>query len=302
MGRLPDSRQADEEALWRARALLAADPRNNEVAFDRVQAGHSLAVVERGLGNYPSGRDIESEAIQVLDGLLKRDPANIRWRQWRVRMQSTLATLLVKLAAANPALQPQVLPAMRMAYRLARENVERNPGDNRLVDDLVIMTDRLARQLGSLGRPTEGLSLVDETRSYANQLVQSDPDVLRNRIVQGNVLQLQGEFLMQAGRYEEADQVLAEADRLSADASARWPDDMELLDDRATTLSHRATLAIRRGDLQSARQRCRLGLGLAEAILQKSGRTLSVESLGNLKAQARQLGIPDNLAPDRPER
>ena len=58
---------------------------------------------------------------------------------------------------------------------------------------------------------------------------------------------------------------------------------MELLDDRATTLSHLATLAIRRGDLQAARQRCLLGLGLAEAILQKSGRMFPVEALGNLK-------------------
>jgi tetratricopeptide (TPR) repeat protein len=217
-------------------------------------------------------------------------------------MQSTLATLLVKLAADNPALQPQVLPAMRLAYRLARENVERNPGDNRLVDDLVIMTDRLARHLGSLGRPSEGLSLVDETQRHANLLVQSDPDVLRNRIVQGNVVQLQGELLMQAGRYEEADRILAEAERLSAAASARWPDHMELLDDRATTLSHLATLAIRRGDLQAARQRCLLGLGLAEAILQKSDRMFPVEALGNLKAQARRLGLADNPPPDRADR
>ena len=59
LGRLPDARQADEEALWRAQELLAADPRNNELAFDRVQAGHSLAVVARGLANYPFGRNIE---------------------------------------------------------------------------------------------------------------------------------------------------------------------------------------------------------------------------------------------------
>ena len=299
MGRLPDSRQADAEALACAQALLAADPRNNEVAFDRVQAGHSLAVVERSLGNYPHGRDIESEAIQVLDGLLKREPANIRYRQWRVRMQSTLATLLVKLAAANPALQPQVLPAMRLAYRLASENVQRNPGDNRLVDDLVIMTDRLARQLGPLGRTTEALALVNESRSYADQLVQADPAVLRNHILQANVMQLQGELLMESRRFAEADAVLAVAEQSSADASARWPDDMELMDDRATTLSYRATLAIKRGDLQAARQRCRLGLGLAEAILERSGRTYTVEALGNLKAQARQLGLPDSLAPAR---
>ena len=135
---------------------------------------------------------------------------------------------------------------MRLAYRLARENVERNPGDNRLVDDLVIMTDRLARHLGSLGRHRRAVP-GGRDPVHANLLVQSDPDVLRNRIVQGNVVQLQGELLMQAGRYEEADRILAEAERLSAAALARWPDDMELLDDRATTLSHLATLAIRRG-------------------------------------------------------
>ena len=299
MDRLADSRQADEEALGRAQALFAADPQNNEVAFDRVQAGHSLAVVERDLGNYSSGRDIESEAIQVLDGMLKRDPANVRWRQWRVRTQSTLATLLVKLAAGNPALQPQVLPATRLAHRLASENVERNPGDNRLVDDLVIMTDRLALELSARGRSAEGLILMNESRSYVDQLVQSDPSVLRNRLLQANVVELQGELLMGARRFEEADRVLTTADRLLADASARWPEDMELANDRVTTLSDRATLAIRRGDLPAARQVCRLGLDLSESMLRKRGPTFTVESLGNLRAQARQVGLPDIGAPTR---
>lgn len=302
MGRLPEARQADEEALTRSEALLTADPQNNEVAFDRVQAGHSLAVVERELGNFPSGRAIESEAIQVLDGMLKRDPANVRWRQWRVRMQSTLSTLLVKLAPDNPVLQPQVVPAMRLAYQLARENVERNPGDNRLVDDLVIMTDRLARQLGSIGRPAEGLALVEESRSRADRLVEGDPAVLRNRLLQANVMQLQGELLMEAHRFADADSVLAEAERSSADASERWPDDMELMDDRVTTLSYRVTLAIRKGDLQAARQRCRLGLSLADAILQKSGRKFTVEALRDLRAQAGQLGLPEVRTSAEPER
>ena len=293
IGRLPDARDADREALERTRALAVADPRNNEIAFDRVQAGHSLAVVERDLGNYPIGWDIETEAIQLLDGMLKGDPANIRWRQWRVRMQSTLATLLVKLAASSPALAPQVFPAMRLAYQLARENVERNPGDNRLVDDFVIMTDRLARQLNAMGRPIEGLALLQDSRSHAERLVQTDPAVLRNHLVHVTVLQLQGELLMHAGRYAEADGILAVAERSSADASSRWPGDMELMDDRVTVLSSRVTLAIRRGDLEAARQRCRLGLELADDILKKSGRTFTVEALQDLRMQAGQLGIPD---------
>jgi serine/threonine protein kinase len=302
MGRLSGARQADAEALTRAEALLAANSRDTEIAFDRVQGGHSLAVVERDLGNYPAARDIESEAIEVLDGMLKHDPANIRWRQWRVRTQSTLSTLLVKLASRNPTLEPQVLPAMRLAYQLARENVERNPGDNRLVDDLVIMTDRLARQLGSVGRAVEGLALMDESRSHAVRLVQVDPDVSRNRLLQENILQLQGELLMEAGRFAEADGVLAEAERSAADASTRWPDNMELQNDRVTTLSYRVTLAIRRGEYQAARQRCRLGLSLAQDILQKSSGTFTVDALRDLRAKGRQLGLADSLSPATPAR
>jgi serine/threonine protein kinase len=292
-GRLPYARTADSEALRHAEALLAADPRDNEIAFDRVQAGHSLSVVERNLGNHQSGLDLETESIQVLDGMLQRDPANIRWRKWRVRMQSTLSTLLVKLAANNKALEPRVLPAMRLAYQLARENVERNPGDNTLVDDLVIMADRLARQLGSIGRPVEGLALAGDCRFLADQLVQADPDVLRNRILQASVMQLQGELLMEASRFAEADGVLAAAEQSSAEASTRWPGEMELMNDRVTTLSYRVTLAIRNGDLQAARQRCRLALDLAAAIREKSGPTFVVEALRDLKAKARQLGLPD---------
>ncbi len=299
MSRLPDAREADAEALRATQTLVAANPRDNEIAFDRVQAGHSLAVVERELGNYSSGRDIEIAAIQVLDGMLKGDPANTRWRQWRVRMQSTLATLLIKLAATDKALEPQVFPAMRLAYQLARENVERNPGDNRLVDDFVIMTDRLARQLNAAGRPGEGLALLDESRLHADRLVQTDPAVLRNRVVHVNVLQLQGELLMNASRYAEADDVFAVAEQSSADASSRWPDDMGLMNDRVSVLSSRVTLAIRRGDLEAARQRCRLGLELADDILKKSGRTFTVEALQDLRVQAGQLGIPDGSEPGR---
>ncbi len=157
-GKLADARAADGEALQRAEELLAADPGNDEVAFDRVQAGHSLAVVERGLGNYSAGWDIESKAIQVMDEMLKRHPENIRWCKWRMRMQSTAATLLLKLAEKDATLQPQVLPAMRLAYQLAKDNVARNPGDNKLVDDQIIMADRLAAHLALVGRPFEGFN------------------------------------------------------------------------------------------------------------------------------------------------
>jgi serine/threonine protein kinase len=294
MGQWPDARQADAEALTRAETLFAADPRNNEVAFDRVQAGHSLAVVERELGNYLAGRDIENAAIEVLDGMLQHDSTNIRWRQWRVRMQSTLSTLLVKLEPNNPALEPQVLPAMRLAYRLARENVERNPGDNRLVDDLVIMIDRLARRLGLLGRHVEALALLDDSRSRVVRLVQVDPDVLRNRVLQENVLQLRGELLMGAGRFAEADGVLAEAEQAAASASTRWPDHIELQIDRVNTLSDQVTLAIRRRNVQAARQRCRLGLSLAEDILEKGRGAFTIDALPELRANAHQLGISDS--------
>jgi hypothetical protein len=162
------------------------------------------------------------------------------------------------------------------------------------------MTDRVARQLGSIGRPVEGLALMDEYRSHVVRLVQVDPTVLRNRLLHENVLQLQGELLMEAGRFAEADGVLAEAERVEDEASTRWPDSMELQNDRVTTLSYRVTLAIRQGDLQAARQRCRLGLNLADDILQKSSGTFAVDALRDLRAQGRQLGLPDGLSPAGP--
>jgi tetratricopeptide (TPR) repeat protein len=291
-GKLADARGADGEALQGAEELLSADPGNDEVAFERVQSGHSLAVVERGLGNFAAGWDTESKAIRVMDGMLKRHPENIRWCKWRMRMQSTAATLLVKLAEKDPALQPQVLPAMLLAYQLAKDNVARNPGDNKLVDDQIIMADRLAAHLALIGRPADGLSLVEESRSCADQLVRADPALRRNVALQAFVVRLEGRLLMEANRLVEADKVLDEAESYAANASNRWPDDMELMDDHATALSYRVTVAMKLGDLQAARERCRLALSLAAAILRKSDGKYPVTDLAGLQDQARQLGIP----------
>jgi tetratricopeptide (TPR) repeat protein len=258
-----------------------------------VQAGHSLAVVERGLGKPAEAREIEGKAIQVLDGLLMRHPDNIRWRQWRLRMQSTEATLLLKLAETNPALRPQVLPAMRLAYELAKEDVDRNPGDNKLVDLKTVMSERLARYLGGIGRPVEGLAIAEESRADADHLVRADPALRRNLVVQENVRQLQGWLLMQANRLGDAEQVLGEADRLASDAALRWPDDMELTDDRASTLSFRVAIAMKLGDLDAAKERCRLALSVVASVLRGQGETYPIEALADLRNQAKQLGLSE---------
>jgi tetratricopeptide (TPR) repeat protein len=291
-GKLAEAREADREALQRAEELFAADPGNDELAFERVQAGHSLAVVERGLGSFAKGWDTESKAIQALDRMLKRHPDNIRWCKWRMRMQSTAATLLLKLSEKDSTLQPQVLPSMRLAHQLAKENVARNPGDNKLVDDQIIMADRLAAHLALIGRPVEGLSLVEEARSYADQLVHADPALRRNVALQATVVRLQGRLLMESNRLAEADKVLAESDRYAADALSRWPDDLELMEDHATTLSYWVTVAMKLGNFQAAREHCRGGLSVTADMLRKSDQSYPV--LAGLRDQAKQLGLTDS--------
>ena len=97
---------------------------------------------------------------------------------------------------------------------------------------------------------------------------------------------------MEANRLVEADKVLAEADRSVIAASTRWPDDMALIDDRVTTLSYWVTAEMRLGNLQAARERCRLALGLTAAILRKSDGKFPVTDLAGVRDQARQLGVP----------
>ena len=293
MVRLPDAHRADAEALQRAEQLFAGAPQSEDLAFDRVQAGHSLAVVERGLGHYAEGLEDERQAIEVLDAMLKRHPENIRWRKWRVRMQSTMATLLARLSEKDPTVREQVLPAMWQAYQLARENVERNPGDNTLVDDRVVMAARLARHLGSVGRPTEGLPLVEESLAVANELADTDPAVRRNRVLQLDVLQLKGELLMEAHRWKDAGNVLADADLDTTDVLQRWPADVEFLNDRANILLTRSVICTRLGDLQAAREHCTGGLTVVASMVHKNIQGFSVDALAGLRAQAKQLGLPD---------
>ena len=70
---------------------------------------------------------------------------------------------------------------------------------------------------------------------------------------------------------------------------------MALIDARVTTLSYRVTVAMKLGDLQAARERCRLALSLAAAILRKSDGKYPVTGLAGLRDQARQLGVPVDI-------
>jgi hypothetical protein len=229
--------------------------------------------------------------LQALESLLQNRPDNIRWRQWRIRMQSTASTLLVRLAETDPSFRPLALPALRLAHRYAQDDVDRNPGDNRLLDLETVMADRLARYLGDIGRPVEGLAAVAESRANVERLVGSNPQLARIRILEENVWQLRGRLLTQAHHVEEAERVLAEADRLTVEATSHWPADVTLLDDRTTTLSYRVTTAMKRGDWSAARERCRLALALA-ATMRARHSDYPVEALADLQHQARELGLP----------
>jgi hypothetical protein len=64
------------------------------------------------------------------------------------------------------------------------------------------------------------------------------------------------------------------------------------MEDRATTLSYRVTVAMKLGNFQAAREHCRGGLSLTADMLRKSDQQYPV--LAGLRDQAKQLGLTDD--------
>src|SRR5262249_49659139 len=120
--KLQDARRSFEDALMRADALLQRVPNDEDLIFQRAEIGNRLTAEFGMLGEVDAARDIESKSVAVLDGLIARRPENVRWRNQRIKMAVSLATLLRRAARTNPALAIQVTPAFREVYRMAREN------------------------------------------------------------------------------------------------------------------------------------------------------------------------------------
>lgn len=297
--KLQDARKSYEDALVRSDALLKRIPGDEDLIFQRANIGNRLTAEFAMLGEVEKARDVESASIAVLDSLIARHPENVRWRNQKIKMAVSIATLLRRAARANPALAPQVIPAFREVYLMARQNATQNPGHYGALDLDFVMTSRYANQLGDEGKQAEALTMDREAAQILDVLGKNDPTdhrFLSNRAINGTN---QGIRLVELERSREASAMLTKSAGLVEQIVKRWPEDAGSWNLLVTVLAYRSRAARQLGDAETARQDCRRAFDAVTKVsaLNKDGKH-AISNIDLLLTEARILGVANTTKVD----
>jgi serine/threonine protein kinase len=81
----------------------AADPQNAGAAFRQVDLYRSLGLIHGYAGHKKDSLDYLRKAVDILDGLVKRDPTNVPYTAVRAELQGRVADLLMEAGAKSEA-------------------------------------------------------------------------------------------------------------------------------------------------------------------------------------------------------
>jgi len=293
----PQARADLEEATRIDSDLLAHHTDDQDIAWERARAGQFLATVTSRMGEYGKALQRVDESKAVLDRLIAAHPQNSTYRQLRANMATSAGSLYRRLAEKDPSLRPKVLESAREAYELARTNVRLNPGDKSLLDSGLVMTVRLANQLNRDGRPQEALQYMLEAAATADELLKSDPANYRNQYLYANNRAGLADLLVSMKRWNEAGRKNDEALDALDQILVQRPSDRLVIDTKIGCLTNRMIIDRNTGRLAAARETCVRAMKIAvDLIALDKNETHSLSSLGELRNQAKLLGVTDLTA------
>jgi len=191
------------------------------------------------------------------------------------------------MATRDSAFERRAIALAKEAYRLAKLDMEHNPGDRNLVDQAAVTTTVLSVALHDNHRSAEALPFIREAGAAIQGLVQVDPRNNRYSYLQVNNREVLAQVLIELHRFAEAEAVLTEGERQVNTLLKEAPDNFYAAENKVSLLSHEVELAEMVGQLDRARERCRAGLEVAAALMQKD-RSLEthIGSLGDLRRRA----------------
>lgn len=294
MGQALAAKQNIGEGVRRADELFKQTPEDDDLAALRADAGNHLTGVLAILGEVIAARDAEAAAVAVLDGLIAKHPENVGWRNLRIKMAASTAGILRRLAVKDPSLKPQLLPAIRLAYTMARENAERNPGNKDVYDLAFVMTVRLANQLARDKAYPESVALLREALTMLDELGKRDPTDHRVLYLRANTWANLTDDLIPMHRWTEAAAVLEDAEKMLQQILRKWPEDWMSWDVQVSILADRSLVERHLGHPGVARENCRLGMQAAVTLMNGVKEAAKpVSDLELLRSEARILGVPD---------
>ena len=295
MGRVKEARQMLEESTRRFAVARSASPGDDELGFGAAQALQRYAKTLGTLGETDAALAADTQARQALDPLIRRHPDYVRWRILRVAIATSEAAFLDQA----PGRDKQAFEAEREAYLLCRDNVQQNPGNKRLLDDLAVVATRYANRLTQQGKPSEAEPLLREAGGIFDQLVAGDPSNHRYLRVQFNNRLNLGYLLMDLKRWGEAAGILRQGEDLAGQVTRQWPDDLASANGHVGLMMCLVKTERNLGHLDEARRRCRLAFEAARDLMAKNKEAKTpVENMELLREEGRILGVPD-LTPAR---
>ena len=292
--KIQESLRYMKEAVRLSDEARSKFPQDAELAGQRAAVGNRYANLLTLSGEYDRALEEINRAVAVLDPLMLSHPENNHWRKDRIKLATGQANLLRRAARTNPALRPQVTPAFRSAYLMARDNAVQNPGNHDALDLSFVMTSRYAGQLSQEGRDKEALSMFQEAAATLDVLERSEPFDHRSRLLRAENMASQGRILVDLRRWTEGDSELQKANEMLGQIIARWPGDVKALDEQVSLLANRMTVEEHFGKIEEARKSCTQALQIAQRIIELDPQEDNpVYSMKELREQARRLGLAD---------
>ena len=295
-----DTQQVSAALPYLQEAVRIADeargkfPSEVQLVTLRVDAGNRLANVTSESGRYEEGLRANSETIAFFDPLIASRPEDPGWRDLRIKLGISRAAIMRRLARGKAAFEPQVLPAFRDVYLMAKENSARNPGSYQALDLQYVVTHRYANQLALADKPAEALPLLQEAAGVLATISARSPDDHRTLSLRVENLLGQSGYLIDMKRWPEAAAAVAQARPLMDRCEAGWPDDQTTLNDRITMLARETAIAFDTGKIAEARASCEKGLAAAVRLIRMAkDESNPVSLLPDLRLFARKLGVPD---------
>jgi tetratricopeptide (TPR) repeat protein/tRNA A-37 threonylcarbamoyl transferase component Bud32 len=294
LGRAKEARPILEEAVQRSDEVVRQNPGEGELAFAGVEARNRLALALSSVGEPAAALDVEHTALATLDPLIQGHPENTRWRIRQIGLHTSISLFLQALAKKDPSLKPQVFAEEAKAYTLAKDNLQHNGDNKRMLDDAAVLGTRYANRLSENGRMSEAVPLLQEAAGDIDELIKLDPDDFRNYWLRFNNRLNLGYTLMQLNRWRDASEVLKEGEEYGRQTLEKRPDDIQVNNSAVGILMCRVKTERMLGHKDEARRLCQRALAAAsDQMIRNSQDKNPVSNIELLREEARLLGVPD---------
>jgi serine/threonine protein kinase len=297
-GQAARSRESMEKAIDFARRAWEVRAGDVEATLDRVITEYAAANMLVDVKEPAAALVHAQEAVALGEALHRTNPANQKWRREYQAALSSAGIVHAELSRSDPRQLPIAVQFLERGHSLASKTAREDPKNARAKDDLVTVSQQLARTLTLAGKSQDAAPVYEESGHAIRELVALNPENRRYWYLLASNHCNYGRLRIAQGQIAEAQRLLLSADAPIERGLALDPFDAILLELKATQLELLALAAEKLGDLEAARHRIEQYVYVLSAMIDRDPSAKKyVEDYRAMIALARRLGVSTRNLP-----